>query len=83
MTAYSYFRVLVYLYHAEVLFFFALEEYLAVEDKKETSALHLPVNEIHFKWLTADHKIGVVNFNHMLVYFYFVGFSLMVYSFLS
>lgn len=35
MTAYSHLRVIVYLFHAEVLFL-ALEEYIAVEDKKET-----------------------------------------------
>ena len=35
MTAYSHLKVIVYPFHAEVLFL-ALEEYIAVEDKKET-----------------------------------------------
>ena len=35
MTVYSHLRVIVYLFHAEVLFL-ALEEYIAVEDKEET-----------------------------------------------
>lgn len=55
MTAYSYLKAIVYLFHAEIMLF-ALEEYLAVEDKRESqplNLLYLSVNEIHAMWLMA------------------------------
>lgn len=53
MTAYSYLKAIVYLFHAEIMFF-ALEEYLAVEDKRESQGLLcLSVNEMHAMWLMA------------------------------